>query len=85
MLPLGVATVHHLPPSHPIPNILDCHTKPLHSLLRYICESSSYPPVWQLQHLILNLTTLFSTLKPSYPPLLNFVFKAFNLSCPSDI
>lgn len=40
MLPLEVATVHHLPPSHPIPNILDCHTKPLHSLLRYICESS---------------------------------------------
>lgn len=36
LLPLGVATVAHLDPSHLIPRILLCHPNPLHIHLDYI-------------------------------------------------
>lgn len=36
LLPLGIATVGDLPPSHPIPGISLCHNSLVHVLLHYI-------------------------------------------------
>lgn len=40
LLPLGVATVNHLPPSHLVASIFFCHSNHLQVLLHYIHESS---------------------------------------------
>lgn len=51
LLPLGVTTVSHLPPSHPILSILISHYNNLHVLLYYIHPLFLLPgSSWQQNH-----------------------------------
>lgn len=48
LLPLGVTTVNHVLPSHPIPCIHLCHKNLLHVHLHYVHESSLWPYLFLL-------------------------------------
>lgn len=61
LLSPGVTTADHLPPCHPMPSTLLCHTNPPRVLLHYInkspLSSSSFPAPCQL-HLLQPLSSL---------------------------